>query len=282
VRLATLAAIALLVPALAAAQGRANGYGRGRGGPSTTGSAAPAVSTADGGFRQFGSWLDDASLLEPGMGWTAVSLGHFRSSWTRQTDFPVMDVGFGLTSRLQAGITIPYYQLSFVDGTHASGFGDLYLSAKVSLANPETQRAGWGLAVTPLVEILDTADAGGGRVSWAAPFTTELRTDRFRVFGSAGYFSRGAFFGGGALEAPVSDRVVLTTAFTHTRSTNDNLLVEALRTPQTRTDVTAVVAWFASSSVAIFGGVGRTFSIGDDTAMITAGLSWSFVPRFVQ
>jgi hypothetical protein len=43
-----------------------------------------------------------------------------------------------------------------------------------------------------------------------------------------------------------------------------------------------VVAWFASSSVAIFGGVGRTFSIGDDTAMITAGLSWSFVPRFVQ
>lgn len=280
-KLATLALIALLTPALAAAQGRGNGFGRARGGPTTTGTAAPAI-TPEGGFRQFGSWLDDASVMEPGQGWTAVSFGHFRSSLTRQTDFPVMDLGFGLTPRVQGGISLPYYRLSFVDGTHLAGFGDVYLSAKVSLLEPGSHSRSWGLAVTPLVEILDSPDPGGGHVSWAAPVNLELRTGTARVFGSTGYFSRGAFFGGGALEVPVSDRVVLTTAFTHTRSTNDNLLIEAFETPKVRNDLTATAAWFLTSSVAVFGGVGRTFSIGDDTTMISAGFSWSFVPHVVQ
>jgi hypothetical protein len=86
--------------------------------------------------------LNDASLVEPSQGYASISIGHYRRSLGgRQTDFPIVDGAFGLTPRLQVGVSVPYYRLTFNDGTRISGLGDVYLSTKVSIVAPEKTSA---------------------------------------------------------------------------------------------------------------------------------------------
>jgi len=270
--------VAALVGAPAAfAQGRGKGLGKGR--LSTPSASPPATAAAApiAGFRQFGSWLDDASLVEPGTVWAAMSLGHFRWAGGRQTDFPTADAAFGLTARMQLGITVPYYRLSFADGTRATGLGDTYLVGKVSLIDPATARHGFGLAVSPLIEILGSPDpVTGGRAYWGAPLNLEWRQPKYRVYGSSGWFSRGAFFASGAVELPLSGRAIATGALIHTRALNDDANADGNNLSRTRTDLTGGAAYFIRPSIAVFGTLGRTISARDANAaslMLNAGAS---------
>ena len=172
-----------------AAQGRGNAYGRGRSNPSpTTVGAASSTSTSPStspspedsvAVRQFGAWLDDASLLEPGHGWASLSFGHSRALGAQQFDFPVIEGGMGLNRRAQFGGTVPYYRLHFTDGTGAGGFGDVYLNVKYSLRDAGKSRRKVGLAVAPLVEVLSDPDPNTGRrFSWAVPVSVERSEER--------------------------------------------------------------------------------------------------------
>src|SRR5688572_5227810 len=104
--------IMLMLSALSAssvaAQGKGKKVGHRVNSPVSTGSAAPLASGASPSTLQYGSWLDDASLIRPGGAWTSISVGHFRLSESRQTDFPVVDAALGLTNRVQFGLTVPY------------------------------------------------------------------------------------------------------------------------------------------------------------------------------
>lgn len=289
--LRTVVSIVLLV-ALAATPAAAQGKGKGSGktktgsGPATSGSAAPtatSVVAADGaGVRQFAAWLDDASVITPGAAWTSISLGHYRSLGSSQTDFPVVDAGFGISTRAQFGITVPYYRVHFFDGTNAGGLGDVFLSGKVLLLD----RAGGShpvrLAISPIIEISQDGAPGRGNVAWAAPVNLELRGSNYRLFGSSGYFSRGTVFGSGAIEMPVTDRLVVTSALTMMRSVKDDAVADGLGLSKGRVDVTASAAFFMTPSLAIFGGTGRTVGNGDGTGttlMLTAGMSVTFAPQ---
>jgi hypothetical protein len=68
----------LVVVVPADAQGKGSGNGRnkvkGGSGPVTSGSAAPASASVFA-IRQFGAWLDDASLLTPGDATTSITFG---------------------------------------------------------------------------------------------------------------------------------------------------------------------------------------------------------------
>jgi hypothetical protein len=235
--------------------------------------------------RQFGSWLDDASVLAAGQAWTALSFGHYRSTGSNQTDFPIIDASVGLTPRAQIGVTVPYYRMHFVDGSALNGFGDVYFNVKLAVIDPDVDGRRVGVAVSPTIELLDRAAYGAettGRFAWAAPVSVELRGDGYRVFGSTGYFSRGVFFGTGAVEIPLMERLVVTGALSTMRSLNDDRLADAQQLPKSRVDVTAVAAWFLTPSIATFAGTGRTISRvdGGGTSMLfTAGLSLSFAPR---
>jgi hypothetical protein len=267
----------------AAAQGRGKAKG-GRSGPATTGTAAP-VATSGAGIRQFGSWLDDASVLSPGDAWTAISLGHYRSLGGRQTDFPVIDAGMGVTARTQFGISLPYYRMHFVDGTNLAGFGDVFLSGKVSVVDPSDGKHSVGFSLSPVVEIANDPMPGMSRFSWGLPINFEYRASRYRVFGSSGYFSRGAIFGSGALEVPLHERVIVTSALTHTRSIKQDLAADALGLSKSRSDVTASAAFFVTEAMAAFVGTGRSLSNADGTGttfMLTGGISFTFAPRLVS
>jgi hypothetical protein len=274
-------AFLVLAAAPAAAQGHGKGLGKGRAGPVTSGSAT-AATAASTGVRQFGSWLDDASVLGSGNAWTAISFGHYRTPFSHQTDFPIADASIGVTRRAQVGVTVPFYRLQLADGSSVNGIGDMYFSTKLSIVDPHDKGRRVGFAVSPTVELLDNSMTGAGRFGWGAPVSLEFRGKGHRAFGSTGYFSRGAVFGSSAVEIPVRERLMITTALSVMRSTNNDPVADALQLPKTRTDLNGVAAYFLSPSAAVFGGAGRTISnaaAGGTSLMITGGISLTLTPR---
>jgi hypothetical protein len=269
------------------AQGRGNAYGKRN--QSTSGSApapAPASASTGGvfepspagtGVRNFGAWLDDASVMPAGRGSLTLSFAYWKTPSYRELDFPVADGAVGLSRRVQFGMSVPYYHAGEAGGPVARGVGDLYLSTKVQLRAPAAGKLGF--AITPLVEILSFAPSPDrGRVSWAIPANVEYQGQGWRAFGSTGYFSRGAVFASGALEIALSDRAWLTGSVSQSHSLEQDDFSTALGIAQTRTDASGGLGVSLSPNMAVSGTVGRTLSSRDPTSasfFFTSGVSFS-------
>jgi hypothetical protein len=266
-------------PVAAKGNGHAYGHAKRGGGPSAA--AAPELQLPGGtGVRNFGSWLDDASIMPQGTGAMTVSFGYWRTPLFNEWDVPVADVSIGIAPRVQFGASMPYFHASEIGGPVARGFGDLYLSAKVQLREASPTHHKLGFSVTPVLEILSTAPAAdASRMSWALPISAEWQANRWRTFGSAGYFSRGSLFASGALELAMTSRAYLTGTLTQSHSVKRDDLSAALGYAQTRLDVNGAVSAALSDTLTAFGSVGRTLSKRDPnsaTIMISAGVSISF------
>jgi hypothetical protein len=235
------------------------------------------------GVRNFGAWLDDASLLPPGMGWATVSFGYWRTPLAREIDVPTIDGGFGLNRRVQVGFSVPYYHVGEPGGPMTRGLGDLYFNAKIQLRDPASHKSGVGFAIIPVLEILSFRPGpDDSRVQWALPASVEVQRKGWRAFGSAGYFSRGALFAAAGGELALTDRAWLVGAVTQSHSAKADNLSAALGFAKTRTDVSAGLTVAATPNVAVFGTVGRTISKQDDNSArlsLTAGVSYSFTAR---
>ncbi|HET7746683.1 MAG TPA: hypothetical protein VFM29_05250 [Vicinamibacteria bacterium] len=292
-RSAALAALLLLVStSVAEAQGKGRGLGRGKNKGTATASptnpgggddpaAEAGLDIPGSGVRQFGAWLDDASIQERGRGWVGVSVGYWRSTYGHQWDAPSLDAGVGVHPRVQLALSAPVSRISFDDGTGSRGLGDVYLTTKVGLVDPDVPGRNWGLAVAPVLEVLNSRSVveGQERVYWALPLTFERRFEGFRAYGSAGYFSRGAVFGSGALEIPVSHRVTTLVAMTHSRSREEDPLSDALELSPTRTDISAGAMYAVTDAATVYATLGRTISRLDENGTslaATAGVSFGF------
>ena len=258
------------------------GQGKGRGAKPPKKTTSPTPTTIPGtGVRQFGLWLDDASILPKGKGWTTFGVGYWRSMYGHQWDMPSLDAGWAIDRRVQVGANAPISHASYTGGYTSRGLGDVYLSAKVGLIDPDADRRTYGLAVIPVVEILSSGSvaAGESRVHWALPVSVERRFDRFRIYGAGGYFSRGSVFGAGAVEVPISSRVVATGTLSHSRSLNDDPLSDALKLGKSRYDLSGAVIYVLSETAAVFGSLGRTISQTDanaSTLAVSGGISFGF------
>jgi len=264
-----------------AAQGNGHAYGHAKRGGGPSAAAAPELQLPAGtGVRNFGSWLDDASIMPQGTGALTLSFGYWRTPSFNEWDLPVADASIGLAPRVQFGASMPYFHASEIGGPVARGFGDLYLSAKVQLREPSATRHKLGLSLTPVLEVLTTAPSPGvSRMGWALPISAEWQAKRWRTFGSAGYFSRGSLFASGALELALTDRAFLTGTLTQSHSVKRDDLSTALGYAQTRLDVNGAVSAAISDTLTIFGSVGRTLSKRDPnsaTIMLSGGVSISF------
>lgn len=276
------AALVLVLLAFSAtpllAQGKSLGKGRGAkpSKPTTQSASIPGT-----GIRHFGSWLDDASFLPKGKGWTTIGIGYWRSIDGHQWDVPSIDAGVAIDRRIHVGISTPYSRSSYGDGYTSSGFGDTYLSAKVGLIDPDQDGNTFGLAVVPVLEVLSSGSVieGDRRVHWAVPVTVERRFESFRVYGAGGYFSRGSVFGSGAVEIPVNDRIVTTAVLSHSRSLKDDPLSDAMQLSKSRFDLNGSVMYVVSPLVTAFGTLGRTLSRTDanaSTLAVSGGVSFGF------
>ena len=280
----TIACIAASV-APVAAQGNGHGHGHAYGslksstGSPSTGAAAQVQPGGAGGVRNFGSWLDDASVMTPGSGSLTVSFGWFRSPLFHEFDIPVADGGIGLTRRVQFGFSVPYYHVNEPGGPVARGLGDLYLSSKVQLREPSPRHHGLGFAVVPIVEVLSGQPEGGSRFNWAVPVAVELQRGNWRAFGSTGYFSQGSVFASGALEVSAARRLSVTATLTQSHSTIADDPAATLALSRTRTDVSGGATYMVTSGLAAFATIGRTISQQDANAasvVVSGGVSFNF------
>lgn len=194
-----------------------------------------------------------------------------------QTNVPLLGAGIGITDRFQVSTSVPFYHASF-QGTTVRGLDDVYLGAKYTLIDPTLTVSEFGLAVSPVMEVL-SAGAPGGRVHFALPVSLELRRLPFRVYGSAGYFTRGSFFAGGAVEWTTPAGLTLTGGLTQSYAINDSPLLDALAIGRQRIDVTAGVARPIGTAAAAYVSVGRSLTSVDEggtTLGLSGGMSFSF------
>ena len=283
------AALLLAVSTDAAAQGRgrpkrpeppANGRSDPSASTSSAGTsgnvAAPSVSTR---FRQFGSWLDDASGTAAGTGTTGIGVGYWRADGASLTDIPVVDVSYGLTNRVQLSATVPFYRVSY-QGASVRGLDDVYFSTKVVAVNPDENRRGFGLAVSPVLEILSGGFTEGSRAQWALPVSVEIRGYAIRAYGSAGYFSRGAAFTGGAVEWTSASGTTLTGAITQSLSVSTSDTRDPVSTPgRQRVDVSALLSQSLGATVSAYASVGRSLTSiadGGTSLALSGGVSFRF------
>lgn len=282
--------VSLCAAASAAAQGNGNAYGKNKNKPpvsstssSTSSASGPSAAAEFGGtipgtgIRNFGAWLDDASMIAPGQGYVSFGFGFWKMPGYREIDVPTIDAGFGLHKRVQVGASMPFYHASEPGGPMTRGFGTMYLNAKIQLRDPS--KGGPGFSVTPAIEVLSTAPLGGDRVSVAIPVSIELQRTGWRAYGSTGYFSRGALFASGAVEKSLTERAWITGSITHAYSMDPDPLSVALGLSQTHTDVNGGAAFIVRDGIAAFGSIGRTISKKDANSaelMLSAGVSFSF------
>jgi hypothetical protein len=275
---ATFIVAAVSLPIDASAQG--NGRGRPKAPKNTNTNTQPlegAPVTPTVSFRQFGSWLDDASGPTPGEGRMGIGIGHWRMPGSSQTNLPMIDVGYGLTSRWQASASVPFYRTTY-EGTTYRGLDDMYLSAKFTALDPSQNDAQFGLAVSPVLEVLSSG-APDGRLHYALPVSFELRRAPYRVYGSAGYFSRGSIFTGAAFEWATASGWMLTSALTQSYSTKEDPLSDQLGVSKQRMDVTAGVAYPLADIAAAYVSVGRSLTSLDEggtSLSIAGGISFRF------
>jgi hypothetical protein len=203
---------AIVVAALAAA---APAYAQGRSGSAPgklkkpkppSSSSLPGASSAAGGTSPLStvtgasplSWLDDASVLEPGSVLLTLSGMRWSGGEASEVYLPVIDASLGVTRRVQIGATIPRIAGAGDGTTPVARLGTSYFSAKVALLPDSDVK----LAISPLVEVLGTSaaqslPAGESRYQFGLPVSIEAERGPARLFAAAGFFTRGAWFTGG-------------------------------------------------------------------------------------
>jgi hypothetical protein len=227
----------------------------------TTSTSAPAASA--NAVAYYGSWLDDASIVAPGDVWLGLATGYWRGDSNRQIDAPVASAAVGISSRVQAGGSASFYHFRDADGISENGFGSFSLYGKFLIADPLRAPNAIGIAVTPLLELSPGSDAP---VGWALPVNVETHRGDARIYGSAGYFSRGSVFGTIGADIPLTPRVVLSGTFGQSYA--------RAGTHQTSIGVGASLGLTATSG--LFVGVGQTFmpaEMGPGGVSIAGGMS---------
>jgi hypothetical protein len=269
-----LGTIALGSPRVAYAQG--NGRPKtGKSTPTTTvGSTPGVVIGTTGSSPQFGAWLDDASAPTPGTGAFSIGIGHWRMAGMTQTNMPMLGGSFGLTDRLQVSASVPFYRATASTGS-ARGMDDVYLGTKYTLIDPTLTVSEFGLAISPVIEVL-SAGAIDGRVHFALPVSVELRRLPIRVYGSAGYFTRGSVFGGTTLEWTSAGGLTLTGSLVRSYSVKTPIDTASERQ---RTDFTVGAARPLGQRVSVFGNAGRSLT-SVDAGGTSLALTGGFALRF--
>ena len=259
-------ALAVTIPAY----GQGNGKGKDHKSTPPSQSVLPSP-TISGGASASGAaplaWIDDASVLPPGMLSLSISAVRWQGADLSEVNFPVVDMAVGLGSRIQLGASIPRIVGAADPSQAIGGVGTSYVSAKIALLNDTT--SGLKLAVAPTLEIL-------GEMQFGLPVSMELAQGAARVFASTGFFSRGAWFAGGGAGVQATPRLAMSLSFS--RAWAADVTSSQARH---RNEISGGAAFSLSPHVSVFGSLGHTIATADDNGAgttVACGLSLLVLP----
>jgi hypothetical protein len=239
---------------------------------SSSGLASPATATSStsapvasaNAVMYYGSWLDDASIVEPGDIWIGLATGYWRGDNNRQFDAPVASAAVGISRRFQAGGNLSFYHFRDADGVSENGLGNLSVYGKFQLLDAYRAPNAIGLAVTPLVELSPGSEDEFG---WALPVNVEGHRGDLRIYASGGYFSRGSIFASVGADIPVGSRA----------SISGNFGQSYARAGTHQTSIGAGVALSLTGTNSVYVGLGRTFmptEVGPGGVSLAGGMSF--------
>ena len=292
-RLAQIAAGALIAVVLAAtveAQGKSDSApGKNKPQPPSSSSLPGATAAATTGTSPLStvtgasplSWLDDASVLDSGSVLMTLSAMRWSGSGVSELYLPVIDVSLGLTRRVQLSATVPRVA-GDADGTGTTGgLGTSYISGKIALL-PDTPVK---LAVSPLIEILGSGAAqylqpDESRYQFGLPVSVEASHGPARFFGSAGFFTRGAWFAGGGAGFQLKPEMGVSVSLTRSWATSG---IEGLS--RNRSELSGGLSYFLTSQMAAYGSLGHTVATSEENGAgmtIAGGVTFFFAPGGTQ
>lgn len=223
------------------------------------------------------SWIDDASLLPPGAGAFTISFVRWSGADMSEVDAPVVDAAFGVTKRFQLSATIPHV-VGSADGTGpVGGLGTSYFSGKFALLDDPDAK----LAVSPLLEVLgegaaQSLEEGESRVQVGVPISIEVPLGSVRLFAATGFFTRGAWFGGGGAGFTVTPQMGATVSFNRSWAKTG---VDGV--PRDRAEISGGVYYFLKPQIAVYGSLGHTIATTDENGAgmnIGTGVTFLLVP----
>ena len=139
------------------------------------------------------------------------------------------------------------------------------------------------MAVSPTLEVLSPAvvsslPAGERRVQLGFPVSVGLDRGPVRIYGGAGYFTRGAWFTGAGGSYLVSNRVSAFGSFS--RAWRRSEIPDVPLGERDRKEISGGASYAVSPAVNVFGSMGRTIATLEENgagATIAGGVSFFFV-----
>jgi len=240
--------------------------------------AAPMATSATGATPL--AWVDDASLLAPGMVAFSVSAMRWQGGGLSEVVAPIVDAAFGLTPRVQLSASVPRVGGSGDPDGAAGGIGTSFFSAKIAVYEAKNHR--FKVATGPTLQLLgkgivESLGSEQSRVRWGLPVSAEVSSGATRLYGGGGYFSPGLWFSGVAAGFAISDRTNASVGVSRawrTAETPDVLLSE-----RDRKEISGGASYALRPTISVFGSIGRTFATLEENGAGTAisgGLSIVF------
>ena len=229
--------------------------------PSRNDLASPSGAVVGSGGASPIAWLDDATIVDSGGVAIAISAIRWMGGGISEVNFPVTDIAFGLTPRVQLSASVPRVVGSADPAGAAGGLGTSYFSMKLAVLSSHEQR--FKVAVSPTLEVL-----GPGVVEWLAPgehrvqiglpVSAQLDRGRLRLYGATGYFTRGAWFTGTGAAVIVNDKVALSGGFT--RAWRRSIVPDVPLGERDRNEISGGGSYALTPAVRVFGSLGRTIA----------------------
>jgi hypothetical protein len=272
-----LAALAIALPAHA--QGKSQDHKHSS--PPSTSELPPSTVLA-GGATPF-SWLDDASVMEPGAAALALSVVRWVGTDLSETSVPAIDAGLGLARGVQLSATIP--RVVAESGTTA-GMGTSFVGLKLGVVDDSSHRL--KVAVAPTLEILGAGvvaalGEGTSRVQWGLPVSLELDRGAGRVYAGSGCFSRGVWYAGAGAGVQAAPRVALAASFT--RSWTSAATPDVPIGERDRNEISGSALYSISPNIGVFGSIGHTIATTDANgagATFAVGVALSAQPAKIS
>ena len=226
------------------------------------------------------AWVDDASLLAPGMVAFSVSAMRWQGAGLSEVVAPIVDAAFGLTPRVQLSASVPRVGGSGDPDGAAGGIGTSFFSAKIAVYEAPNHR--FKVATGPTLQLLgkgivESLGSEQSRVRWGLPVSAEVSSGATRLYGGGGYFSPGLWFSGVAAGFAISDRTNASVGVSRawrTAETPDVLLSE-----RDRKEISGGASYALRPTISVFGSIGRTFATLEENGAgtsISGGLSIVF------
>ena len=123
------------------------------------------------------AWIDDASLLAPGMVALSVSAMRWQGGGLSEVDAPIVDAAFGLAPRVQLSASVPRVVGSADPAGAAGGVGTSFFSAKIAVY--EAPKHAFKVATAPTLQLLgkgivQSLGSQQSRVRWGLPVSAEV------------------------------------------------------------------------------------------------------------